>query len=298
MLHLTIIGAIIAIAALIIFFSLARTDVRTAFLLDFYANDVAFTIEAMQAVPGDIVIAYPVDEGFQITLDEQESMIRVMHVESAKTDEKGFHLLPGMRVVQSTEESLLYLSKKADVIRLGLDPQASPTVICPLPGVIEADPFAVSVISVHPSSGSLYTVQDLDSFADSLRSHLTIDGVPTSSSAAYAFSIVVSAAPAQNGQSSITIKHPVGSFEDQATYDHLFCELTTRLKPAGIIIRDESTLPGMARELEISFATTPEDKEALFLFGRNELPAAFAEIFTALGKTAVKPSPTPGGTTP
>ena len=60
---------LIAVPVMIIFFSATSHQVRhTHFLYSFYAADLPLIAEALQAVPGDVQINYPLEDDFVVTL--------------------------------------------------------------------------------------------------------------------------------------------------------------------------------------------------------------------------------------
>jgi len=267
-----IISITIVAAALAIFIAAAsNADTEHRYLTDFYSHDLALLIEAAQAVPGDVTIRYPLDEGFEATLHRDEVTVR--HVRTGIRQTKPYHLLAGMAIKESVSEDVVLLTKSADTLSFDKSDTAAVTsqTCPPLPDNAKEFTIRAQAGTAHPRAA--HDRQELQAMTDVLNMHLQNAGLTGNQGA---FLQLELSADNATSHDSIIFARPTATGKQEQAYQHLYCTLKRGLKGTGLSLQEAIGPETNGYQVEIILKLTDKQKaswdQAAFL---KKIPEAW-----------------------
>ncbi len=120
--YFTIISLLIATIVIIKLFTFsAHSGTYEDYMSRFYSKDLAFLLETIQSVPGDIQITYPVGEEFKITM--KQNQLEISYNEGVSNTKTHFELFPQTKIIDSEAKNYLIITKKGSTIKISEKPE-------------------------------------------------------------------------------------------------------------------------------------------------------------------------------
>ncbi|MBN1275136.1 hypothetical protein JXA12_02495 [Candidatus Woesearchaeota archaeon] len=256
------------------------------YALDYYTKDLALIVEAMQAVPGDVRLDYPLEQGFYVSITAHA--VKVAHTPTGQSKEHPLHLLPGMSVKDSDGDELLELQKAGGTITIKM-PDARPQPQgCPKATGLEGKQLSYE-LKVITGQGSLSTT-DLHTLKDELELSFKMRNIPehtTSLTNHVPISVTVTTEQARTPKGEIIIRRPYAADDLENDYESIFCAFTEHLQQdlaamPFIITEDVTTYTSTKHHFTISAAISPNDRAA-FTADADTYAEAFVKAITEAG---------------
>ena len=249
---------IVAVAISIFISAASDADAKNRYLADFYAHDLALIIEAVQAVPGDITIRYPLQEGFEATLEQDT--LTITHTQSDVQQAQPYHIHDAMAITKGTAETVVHLTKRDNTI--SFDRQASALATgqqCP-PLPQKGQAFTINAQTGLSLSTAPFTRQELDAMTDVLATHLKNEGL-TGNQGGYFTLKLSSEQPSAGG--TIIFRRPKAQGDAEQTYQHLYCTLKQGLQGTTATLKEDvtGTPPSTGYEAELVLSQTPQQTD-------------------------------------
>ena len=290
-LPLVLIGLLIAVMAMLLFFKVATVQTqKTTYLLDFYAADLPLVIEAMQAVPGDTQVFYPLEDGYTLQLGKGEptaelksvGFLTITHDKDDRYREVPIHVLPTMHVTPGSANGIITFTKQDDQITITGKATTTVTSTCPKATTL-TPPINILLYSVatpddtHTSLSNDEVSDIKNAFAQALTENgITVKEVtraPTTSDLSLYFKTDVPGA-----KSTLTINIPT---TDKATYDAITCSFIENIGQSQLTIQTIHT----SAAYSLTFAPSTAQTDGLL----NNM-ASYADAFAAAIKSNMEAS--------
>lgn len=269
-----VIGGLVMIT---IIYEASEQGTQERYLVNFYTKDIALLIESMQAVPGDVQLNYPLEEGYTIWLGQGELSVR--HPEVHQESYMQFSLLQNIRVAEQEAKGVLIFTKKDNAISLDSRLLESDTCAEPL---VESN-HSVRLSTITPPQDASLNQEELELIRSSIQRVLDREGIAREGEPS--IEITLSAGTLNSG--NLILKRQQGS-EDQLenNYESLYCLLSEQLRTTPLLITEEIG-PSQSNRLRIELELDPSTISKASLLRER---AYFAEgIVRALQHFQVEP---------
>lgn len=268
---------IVLLASVLFIITASKFNSSTDYLVEYYAQDLALLVESIQAVPGDVSVTYPLEEGFVFKLEEEEVVIT--HAKEKAKASKRFHTIAGVTVESNQARGLVILAKEDNKITINDNEPPTPVPEgCP-PAMVEnlQLPFSVSVIRGQNDPAAL-TREELDVIVNTIEYQTR-----TRSMGADNTELVLTVSSRQStDRSEIVLRRPQATDATETNYQHLFCEFVKNLEEKPYTIKEELAAPTSEHyQAEIIFAPTPQDPQQL-LTDRADIVRALVSAMESL----------------
>lgn len=272
----TIISLIIVAVGIVILINISlNLDSEAKFLLDFYSHDLSMTIEAVQGVPGDIELFYPLEEGYRAILNQGE--VRMIHLYTGRTDSESFHLIPKHEIEESSAEKYITITKRDGIISFSGEKKAKINS-CPSHTGLASNDFSVAVIQGSADAASPFNKEHLTLFTASVEFALEKEKLSAQTTPTITF--IISSEQPQDEFDFIVIRRPKGDSIQEQNYQFLYCELFKQFSAAGFSVKEE-IIPGNHYNIEIVIKIH-QDKVEEFVKGRASFAKGIVSILTPL----------------
>lgn len=242
---------IVALGVILIFNIVKTVNNEERYLLDYYATDFSLLLESIQAIPGDVLITYPLEENYVVNLEE--TTLRVSNTRQSTTQKKTIQLLPGIQTENSTVKELARIQKQAGTITLLQE------------NIVEEEkqscpPSTLKNISVELRIGTIAPTSNLDaqqlelikkSFEHALTQKNLLDKDKTK------ILLIFSAAEPQN-LDELTIRRPQATGEQETNYNHFFCNYYEQLNNPKELYTETLSTPTKEYRIELIFKPTKD----------------------------------------
>jgi hypothetical protein len=248
-----------------VLFIIAATNLHSNadYLVDYYAQDLALLVEAVQAVPGDVSVTYPLEKGFIFTLEEEQVVIR--HDEENEHASKRLHTLKGVSIEPNRATGLVVLAKTDGKITINDDGPPEPVQRgCP-PAMVASLHLPFTIHATRGTSDpAALDKERLQGIVDTIEYQARAqNGLAAADSAKLA--LTVSSRQPSTGRTEIILRRPQATDATETNYQHLFCEFVKRLEEKPYTVKEELTAPAAEHyQAELIFAPTPQEQQQLF----------------------------------
>jgi hypothetical protein len=264
---------IIIVVIILTFISVVRSlQTKEQYIVDFYAHDLVMTMEALQAVPGDVDIYYPLEEDYQVLLET--GRVSVVHAIEDKSLSLPFHVLPDHNVLEGSATTVAHISKRNKILNIQSGEQTAPKT-CAKPAKLQSSTFSAKAIPGSTTDENSFSAEEIILYAGVINNALKEAKIYSDNPT---LTITFSAADPPSSRDQLIVKWPQGTSEQEQDYNYIYCHIMQHyVKDFGI---GQGKLAADHYSMEIIVAINEDHEETHEAFIK-----AFQEDFTNILKT-------------
>ncbi len=247
-----------------------------AYLANYYANDVAATVHAIQTVPGDISITYPLQDGMHISTDGHQVVAK--DLSTSAVAEAFFMEMAGTTITDMTAEHKLFLSKNQGKISITNEPIDLAST-CPSSLHLKGLEKSLDV-RLGTSTNKFFTITDLQTMQQAFKIEAERQGF-TSPATKATFTLTLSSKDIGPTDLSTIVLRTPNDIGKVADYENILCNIFKGIELPLMLQVEKTSTTSTNYALNIEIRLQEKDKEK---FTKVEQVALAQKIVQALSE--------------